>query len=105
MQEKIRQFLKMRERTLSFFGQNQYNDWKIVLIIIFVGFLLVSSFGWFFYQNIGDDVDYFGSGSNTKEVKKIKKEVLTTMIGRMEERQKNFDELVKNKPFAADPSI
>ena len=94
----------MRRKTLSFFGQNQYKDWRIILTILFVSFVCAMSFALFSFLYPTKGIDPF-SNSNAGARKKINKEVLTTMLSRMEDRQMNFGSLKSSKPIVADPSL
>jgi hypothetical protein len=96
--------INMRDRTLSFFGQNQYKDWRILLSLLFLGFFLAVIFATYSFFTQGDEIDFF-SNSTTINSKKINKEVLTSMLSGMEERQKNLESLRINKPVVGDPSI
>jgi hypothetical protein len=96
---------KMRDKTLSFFGKNQYGDWKIILFIFFVGFVLAIAFGFYSFLNMEDDVDFYSSSSSVVSNKKIKKETLISIISRMEERQVKFYDLKSNKPSVGDPGV
>lgn len=95
----------MRDRTLSFFGRNQYHDWKIILGTFFIVFICVSIFSIVSFMNIGEEIDIFGSDSSLPTNKKINKEELKSMINEMDSRQKSFYELKMNKPVIGDPSI
>ena len=73
--------------------------------VFFIGFIIAVSFGVLFFFYSGDEVDLFSSNPNVVGVKKINKQVLTNMLGKMGERQKNFNELKINKPVVGDPGI
>ena len=90
---------------MSFFGKNQYADWRIILSIFFIGFCFAVGFGITLYLDMGDDVDIFSSNPTSVNGKKVKKEVLTNMLERMNARQKAFDDLKINKPIVLDPSL
>ncbi len=96
---------KTREKTISFFGQNQYVDWKILLTTLFICFFIATGFGLFIFLNPVDEVDLFKSDPTIVNDKKIKKEVLLGIISRMEDRQKAMGELRLNKPTISDPSL
>jgi hypothetical protein len=64
-----------REKTLSFFGKNQYSDWRIILSILFFAFFIAMGFALFTYFNEPADVDLFSTNTNTSSVRKIKKDV------------------------------
>jgi len=63
------------------------------------------AFALFTYFNEIKEVDIYGSNEKSASSKQIKKEVLEKVIIKMEERQKNFDELRVNKPVVGDPAI
>lgn len=102
---KIYTNFKSRRKTLSFFGNNQYSDWKIVLSIFFVVFFVSITLALISYFNTRESVDLFNSSQTTVVGKKIKKETLEKVIIKIEERQKNFEALQANKPIVGDPSI
>jgi hypothetical protein len=104
IKEKIYTTFKMRGKTLSFFGQNQYADWKILLSILFAGFFISVIVCFFSFLNISKDVDIYSSGPVVLN-KKINKGNLMKVINKMEDRQKNFEELKVNKPTVGDPGI
>jgi hypothetical protein len=95
---------KTRDKTLSFFGQNQYKDWKILLTIFFVSFLCAVLFALFSFFWPENEVDLFNN-SNAVGNKKINNEVLTSMLDRMEKRQENLDSLKLSKPVVGDPGV
>ena len=90
---------------MSFFGQSQYSDWKIILSFFLIAFLISIFLALFLYFYSDEGVDLYGQGQTTTIGKKIKKEALEKVIIKMEERQKNFEELKVNKPTVGDPSI
>jgi hypothetical protein len=93
----------MRDKTLSFFGKTQYNDWRVILAVFFLGFIGAAIFGLYLLYNIGGSA--FDGELTVVSGKKIKKELLTEMISKMEERQMKFNELKINKPGVGDPSL
>ena len=103
--EKITKEFQLRERTLSFFGRNQYADWRVMLSIFFISFVLAMSFALFTYFNKGDDYDFFEPTTNAVAPKEIKKASLEKIIIKMDERKKNFDQLKVSRPVVGDPSI
>lgn len=101
--EKIRVYLKLRKKSLSFFGRSQYNDWKILVWCMIFGLSGALFFGLYIFTTIGEADAY---EEKTPVVhKKINKEVLTQMLQRIEERQKRTEDLKNIKPTVSDPSI
>ena len=76
-----------------------------MLSIFFLVFLVAMGVALFTYLGDVDDVDIFGSDTNTTSVKKINKALLEKVIGEMEERQKNFDLLKVSRPVVGDPGV
>lgn len=93
----------MRDKTLSFFGKTQYSDWRIILAIFAIGFLGAAIFGFYLLFNLGSGA--FNGELTVVSGKKIKKEMLTGMISKMEERQMKFNELKISKPGVGDPGV
>lgn len=96
---------KTREKTLSFFGKNQYSDWKILLSILGISFFIAIFIALFTYYNRVESVDLFGSPNIVISNKKVNKEILMGMLGGMESRKENYNELIKNKPVVSDPGL
>lgn len=94
----------MRKMTMSFFGQSQYTDWKILLACVCIGLLLVASWGFYLYSKVNRD-DFFNSNLPVTQAKKVDRQILTQMISKVEEKQKNFDDLRVLKPNVSDPSL
>lgn len=103
--EKIIKDFQSREKTLSFFGRNQYADWRVMLSIFFISFVLAMSFALFTYFNKEDDYDFFEPTTDAVAPKEIKKASLEKVIIRMDERKKNFEELKSGRPVVGDPSM
>jgi hypothetical protein len=107
MKKNINKNFKTRHKTLSFFGRSQYRDWTVVLYVFFTIFIFTVFFAIFSYFEIKNKANYFGIDPDLVVVseKRINKEALTSMIDKMGEREKNFNQLKNSKPKVEDPSI
>lgn len=101
--EKIIKDFQARDGALSFFGRNQYFDWKVILGIFFTSFIFAMAFALFTYFNTVEEYDFFETSTNTVTPKEIKKASLEKIIVRIEERKKNFEELKSSKSVVGDP--
>lgn len=103
--EKIFSDFKTRERSISFFGQNQYVDWKYIITTLFIILFVAIGFSWFAFYDLTDEIDIFASNPVAANTGTINKDVLDRTISRMEDRQKKFDDLKKSRPIVSDPSV
>lgn len=90
---------------MSFFGKSQYDDWKILVIICFIGVCLVAFFGGWMFYNLNEGDLFNQSSSSVFPQKKIDKKILSEMIQKVEEKKTNFENLKTNKPVVSDPSM
>lgn len=104
IKEKIYTTFKMRRKTMSFFGQNQYADWKILLSILFAGFFISAVVCVICFINIEDEVDVYSSSTIVLN-NRINKNVLIEIISKGEDKHRAFDGLKINKPVVGDPGI
>ena len=105
MKDSIYKNFKARHKTLSFFGRSQYRDWRMILSVFFSLFVLAIILALISYNITRNENNYMGERSATSSDNGINKEVLTSVITKMEEREKNFEKLKNSKPVISDPSM
>ena len=105
MQEKIRQYLKQRNKTMSFFGRNQYHDWMILVCFSFVGFVAAIIIGFLFYYEMGQGNIFDGDVVYVPHTNTVDKQTLTNMIDKIELKTKNFESVKNLNVKISDPSL
>lgn len=104
IQEKIRQYLKGRKNTISFFGSNQYQDWKIILSLTFLGVVGATCIGFWNYFNYDwqDQNDIVVSTFEKKLAVLKKVDNIVVLFG---EKKKEYESLLVSPNAVSDPSI
>ena len=91
------------------FGNDPDKDWVTLCVISFLLFLSIIFWSLFIFLSSKDDAlgqnIYGNSASSTPAVKLINTKVLSDLLGRYDQKQKDFDSLKSVKLDVRDPSL
>ena len=89
---------------MSFFGYDQYRDWKMLVWFTMAGLVISLVVGVCAYVSFRNG-ELFQNPSSTTDVKKLNKKVLTDMLESMDNKQKALEDLKVKAPKVTDPSL
>lgn len=86
-------YFRHRTDTLSFFGVNQYVDWKIIISTMALLFLVVCGIAAYLFMNISNKQDPFDVVPSFEQRAPIKLDAIKKVIEQYEKKATDFETL------------